>query len=348
MTNCRQIKTFVCLSIMVLFTTMFQPVGQASQVDMSVQDRAFHRRAVEAVIWAMPLMNASGMRRAYRDAGVNNNEVGYYGTIQDWKFQAATPNNTTPYIGAFWNLEKGPMVVEIPASTDDVAIFGALMDFWQRPLTDVGVSGHDKGKGAKYVILPHNYDGTYPAGYIPVKLRTNNGWTILRPIIKDSSEENIKKVESIAKQMKIYPLSEAANPPPTKHVDTAGVLMNAIPPFDSSFFELLHQIIQQEVIDPKDMAMMGMLKNIGIEKGKPYQVDDKHKALLDSAVKEGREYMISRYHEGMIPFFYEGKQWSLIVNAPVVWSGFSLEFDNHVDYDSRGTIYYAITTSVKN
>jgi hypothetical protein len=30
---------------------------------------------------------------------------------------------------------------------------GLLDDFWQRPLTDVGLAGPDQGKGGKYLLL---------------------------------------------------------------------------------------------------------------------------------------------------------------------------------------------------
>lgn len=348
MTYLKQLKGLAIFSILLLAIGIGQVSAQTSQSEQSLTDRTIHRRAVEATIWAMPLMNAAGMRQAYRDAGVYNNEVGYFATIQDWNLQVATPNNTTPYIGAFFNVEEGPVVVEIPASTPDVGIFGTLMDFWQRPLVDVGAAGYDKGKGAKYVILPHDYDGTYPTGYVPVKMRTNNGWTILRPIIKDSSKENLKKAEAFVKQMKIYPLEKAAKPPKTKHVDTTGVFMDAIPPYDARFFEILNAIIQEEVIDEKNMVMMGMLKSIGIEKGKPYKPDAKRKAILDSAAGEALDYMIELYHDGAIPPYYEGKKWTSILPPGTVETGFSFEFDNHVDYESHGILYYAITTSVKN
>ncbi len=44
--------------------------------------------------------------------------------------------------------ESGSMVLEVPAR----AIAGSAMDFWQRPLTDFGVTGPDQGKGGKYLL----------------------------------------------------------------------------------------------------------------------------------------------------------------------------------------------------
>ena len=56
---------------------------------------------------------------------------------------------------AFWNTKNdGPIVVEVPPTTKDVGLFGAVMDTWQRPLLDVGDKGTDRGLGAKYLFLP--------------------------------------------------------------------------------------------------------------------------------------------------------------------------------------------------
>ena len=83
-------------------------------------------------------------------AGVGYNDIAYHSSMQNWKFQTATPNDTTPYVNFYWNIADGPVVVEIPPSADGVGIFGTLMDAWQRPMDDVGAAGRDKGRGGKY------------------------------------------------------------------------------------------------------------------------------------------------------------------------------------------------------
>ena len=99
-----------------------------------VHDRMTYHRAIDAAVWAMPLMNFKSYRDGIAKAGVGPNDIGYFSKIQDWKFQTATPNNTTPYIVTYWNVKDGPIVVEIPPSADGVGIFGTLMDAWQRHL----------------------------------------------------------------------------------------------------------------------------------------------------------------------------------------------------------------------
>ena len=65
----------------------FQP---ASAEQPTIHERMFYSRAVEAVVWAMPLLNFKGMRDGHASVGVGYNDIAYHSKIQDWKFQTAT------------------------------------------------------------------------------------------------------------------------------------------------------------------------------------------------------------------------------------------------------------------
>ena len=47
--------------------------------------------------------------------------------MQNSKLKWPTANATTPYVVAYWNGEKEPVVVEIPPATPDVSVFGTLI-----------------------------------------------------------------------------------------------------------------------------------------------------------------------------------------------------------------------------
>jgi hypothetical protein len=89
------------------------------------------------------------------------------------------------------------------------------MDAWQVPLTDVGVGG----KGGKYLLLPPDYKGEVPSGYIPMRLKTYNSYTLVRSIVASNSEDDVRKGDALVKRIKIYPLSEAAHPPQQRFID---------------------------------------------------------------------------------------------------------------------------------
>ena len=186
---------------------MMAPPQAAAEFDLQkadVHDRMTYHRAIDAAVWAMPLMNFKFYRDALADAGVGPGDVGYFSKLQDWKFQTATPNNTTPYICIYWNFKDGPIVVEMPASVEGIGIFGTIMDAWQRPLDDVGAKGRDGGRGAKYLLVPPHYDGPLPAKALVYEQETYYGWTALRPIMAGgATPENLAKATELTKQIKI-------------------------------------------------------------------------------------------------------------------------------------------------
>ena len=57
--------------------------------------------------------------------------------------------------------------------------------------------------------------------------------------------------QNILNMIKIYPLSEAANPTPNNYVNVSGKseLENAISVFDETYYQRLHSILQEEVVD---------------------------------------------------------------------------------------------------
>ena len=61
-----------------------------------------------------------------------------------------------------------------------------------------------------------------PDGYIPMPSDTYRGYALLRSVLKSGSEADVAKAVAYAKRIKLYPFSQAANPPPTTFVDASG------------------------------------------------------------------------------------------------------------------------------
>jgi hypothetical protein len=323
--------------------------ASANQTDITkLKERIMHSRAFETVMWSVPLMNYKAMRDGYKEgAGVGYNDVAYHSKIQTWELEIPTGNNTTPYVIAYWTVKDGPVVVEIPPSTKDVSLFGALMDSWQRPIGDVGPAGRDGGRGGKYLILPPDYQGILPVGYLVLHQKTFEGYFLLRPVITDTSESNLKKAEQFANQIKIYPLAKAENPPNTKYVDCYRKRVHAIMDFDASYFDSLHEILQQEYIEEKDIAILGLADAIGIRKGDAFKPGDTAKKILDSAAKEAHQYLINLFFDELGPVFYDDQQWFTLNLYGTVETGFSFTHPAFVDLDTRAALYYGIFSSVE-
>lgn len=340
-------KQSIILSIVMIMTVSMVNGQEFDLQKADIHDRMVYHRAVDAAVWAMPLMNFKFYRDALADAGVGPNDVGYFSKLQDWKFQTATPNNTTPYILTYWNMEEGPIVVELPASTKDVGIFGTLMDAWQRAIDDIGALGRDKGEGAKYILVPPGYDGPLLPNAFVYKQQTNNGWMALRPIIKGATPENLAKASEFVKRIKIYPLKDANNPPQMKFVDLYDVLLEMTPVLDGNIYQEIHEMIEEEPVQDLNLAMMGTMARIGIQKGKPFNPDAKTQAIYDKAGPEALKYMVEQYHRYLNPWMYEGKKWSSLTPSGDIETDWTYEFPSYYDYHARGALYYAIITGIK-
>ncbi len=313
----KKMMTAVMVAVVMAAGMMLPAQVKAEEFDLQkadVHERITYHRAIDAAVWAMPLMNFKFYRDALADAGVGPNDVGYFSKLQDWRFQTATPNNTTPYIMTYWTFKDGPVAVEMPASVEGIGIFGTIMDAWQRPLDDVGAKGRDGGHGAKYLLVPPNYDGKLLPNALVYEQKTNHGWVVLRPIMAGgATPENLAKATALTKQIKIYPLAKAETPPKMKFVDLYGKMLEMTPKLDGNIHREIHEMIQEEFVLDRDLSMMGLLARIGIKKGEPFKPDAKQQAIFDKAGPEALRFMIEQYHRVLNPFIYEGRKWSALV-----------------------------------
>jgi len=281
----------------------------SSTLDLAV--RTMHRRAIEAIIWGMPAVNYDLMyQAAVREANGGFNQIIYWSRLPDWKNQTLTPNPDAIYFMPFVNTKDvGPMVLEIPPA-DEGSITGTVMDVWQCALEDVGPAGVDKGKGGKYLILPPGYNDKVPAGYIPMPSDTYEGYALLRSIPKSGSDANVAKAVAYGKRIKLYPLSQAPQPPVTTFVDVVDVVYDSTITYDLRFFESLNRIVQLEPWLERDKAMIDQLKSIGIEKGKPFNPDQKTLELLNDAAREAHVWLVAQYEASFLSPYYEGGHWA--------------------------------------
>jgi len=265
--------------------------ASASAQQFSAEDlarRTIERRAVEAAIWGMPLVAFDAMRQAFlRDAGAQYSDIVYWSTQADWKLQVTTPNASSWYVYIAINTKDGPVVLDLPPAVGAV-LFGSMNDAWQIPQADVGPAGEDQGQGGKYLLLPPGYTEAVPAGYIPVRFKTYNGYSILRAIPATTSDADVAKALDLVKQTRVYALAQAANPPPQRHIDMAGKLFDGIARFDDSFYDSLARMVNEEPVQSRDLVAMGQLRSIGIEKGKAFTPDAATRDILKKAIIEAR------------------------------------------------------------
>ncbi len=306
-------------------------------------------RALEAVIWGMPAVNYDLMLQQMRGKlGGQENEIVFWSRLPTWKNQTLTPNPDAVYSMAFFNTKDvGPVVLEIPPA-DTGSITGNIDNVWQVALEDAGPSGADKGAGGKYLILPPRFSGEIPPGFIPLRSDTFGGYALLRSTPKSGSDADVTNAVDYVKRVKLYPLSQAADPPATRFLDAVDVLYDSTISYDIRYFESLNRIVQSEPWLDRDRVMIDQLRSIGIEKGKPFQPDEKTTQLLTAAAKKAHAWLDMRY-ETTFPPYVNGHRWSVPASSSAI-TGQSTNFTAADVYpvDDRALTYSFGFVGIKN
>lgn len=322
-------------------TTAFKPADFEEQI--------VYNRAIEAVIWGMPAVNSELLYESLLKAKGEYNQIVYWSGLIDSKNQTLTPNPDVIYINPLYDTRQGPVVLDIPPVEGVSSLTGSLDDGWQTAIEDIGPAGVDKGKGGKYLILPPNYKDAVPFGYIPMPSSTYTGFAILRSNLTDGSPADIKRATDYGKKVKIYPLSEADNPPQTQFVDLIGIPFSNTIPYNLHFFEILNQFVQREPWLTRDMVMIDQLKSIGIEKGKTFQADARRQEILNAAIKVAHSWIDKKYEAIFSPPFYDGTKWALPASQDVVKAIMAnYEVPNIYPVDERAISYSMAYFSAKH
>ncbi|WP_066899482.1 DUF1254 domain-containing protein [Mycolicibacterium houstonense] len=308
-------------------------------------DPLVRSRAVQAVIWGMPAVNFELLREAAAGLGAGDNQVVFWSRLFDWKNQTLTPNPDTLYFFPFYNTVAGPVVLEIPPA-EGGSITGSVDNGWQEALEDVGPAGLDKGVGGKYLILPPDFDGEVPGGFIPLPSATYTGFGALRSNIASSDDADVATAAEYGQRIKIYPLS---GPEATGFIDAVDLVYDNTIPYDIRFFELLDQFVQREPWLQRDRVMISVLKSIGIEQGKLFEPSAELKTVLEAAVAEAHNWLETNYPRFFAVPYFDGTHWA-VPASPEVVQGMQSGFADPVSYpvDDRGLLYSFIYFSAKH
>src|SRR6185312_15353239 len=217
------------LTLAVAFAGATCVAAEESVSPRDIAHRAIESRAVEAVIWGMPAVNYDLMLQEMLTKTPGKvNQVIFWGGPLDWHNQTLTPNPDTLYFMAFLNTKDvGPIVIEVPPADDGGAMNANIVNIWQEPLEDAGLLGVDKGKGVKSLMLPPDYSGSVPKGYVALQPNTHGSYALIRSNLKSHADADVAKSIAYGKRVKIYPLSQASAPQPTVFTDVKDVVFDS-------------------------------------------------------------------------------------------------------------------------
>ena len=268
-------------------------------------DHLDRSRAMEAFLAGMPAASVHAACEGIRSIGVEPNAaIGLTEDLMDARSLFLTPNTTTVYAFACLDLSVGPVVFDVPPN-----VLGPVDDAYFRFVTDIGLTGPDKGKGGRYLFVPPGYTGELPAdGFHVVKSTSYSNLVFFRGFVKDG---DVPATVASLKTARIHPLAVDANPPPTRFVNTSGQKFNTIHANSYRFFEELDAVIQKEPADFIDPETVGLFASLGIKKGKPFAPDARMKKLLTDGVAIGNATARAIVFDSRDPRakFYPDRQW---------------------------------------
>ena len=294
-------------------------------------DQLTFNRAVEVYLTQIPAVAIIESRRGIRDFGAKrSNQVVIWETLMGPETLVLTANTETVYGMGFLDLKgDGATVVEAPPK-----MLGAAMDTLQRFLVDIGPLGPDKGKGGKYLFLPPGYTGEVPEGYFVVKSPTYSVNYFLRGFKVDGKTD---QAVALMKQIKVYPLTQAANPPQMEFLNGSGQAIDTIHSDTITFFEMLSQLVNEEPAEVFTPLERFYMQAIGIEKGKAFTPDPKAKSLLSEAARTGAAMARANTYASPDPdtYYYNDRKWQYVGDVP-----YTFIRDGVAEVNRRAYVYY--------
>jgi hypothetical protein len=244
-----------------------------------VYDNLDFARGVEAFLAGIPAASVYAVCEGLSQAGVKpNGGIGIMEDLMDARSLYLTANSTTVYVMQCMDLKDGPVVAEIPPG-----ILGPVDDAFFRFVTDVGLTGPDKGKGGKYLFVPPGYTGKLPSsGYFVERSATYSNLMFYRAFVQKGDIAGAAK--GVKAKARIYPLSAAGKPPTQTFINLSGLQFNTIHANTFHFYEEVNAVFQHEPADAFDPEIVGLFAAIGIKKGKPFAPDERTKGILTEAV----------------------------------------------------------------
>lgn len=233
-------------------------------------------RATQAFLKGLPAVSIHSMLEGLKLGGAQQGDLMLWENLMDARSLLLSPNTTTPYAFAEINLKNGPVVLNLPPM-----VLGAVDNAYFLHVSDVGITGPDKGKGGQYLFIGPDYKGDIPDGYHVVYSKTYRHWLFMRTFVKNNNIA--ESVRGLKEHFQLYPLAQADNPPKQNIINASGKKINTIHPNNIEFFDELNAVVQYEPANAFKPEHVGLFASIGIKKGKKYSPDVRMKKILTDA-----------------------------------------------------------------
>lgn len=302
------------------------PTARSTRVNRDDED---FERAVTAYRFWYPTVSQEGAFTTARELGVRDNH-GFAIMALGPRHLLFTGNSDTPYGLAAIDLTAGPFVVDMPSG----GFIALAMDRHQRWIADMGIPGPDGGHGGKYLLLPPGYRDATPDGYIVARALSYKIFLGVRSMPKDA---DVDAALNAIRKVSFYPLASADHPQPLAFVNVTERAFDATLlrwEDNLQFWEKLHEAISIEPVVNEFRPMYGLLAALGLEKGRPFNPDQRMKLILENAAKAGRDEMLVSAFDSARPdrIVWPDRRWEWVGLVP---DSADFETPNGLDLEAR-------------
>lgn len=259
-------------------------------------DRA---RAVDAFLTTIHGVSMTAIEQGLATVGIRDADtIGIFERYVDAEALLLTASGDTVEAWTWLDLSAGAMVITNPPGTD-----GSVGDFSFASVTDLGPNGPDGGEGGLFLITPPNYEGQVSERYFSSASPTVGNllrWRSLSP-----APEPTLEVQRLEQTVEVYPydfdfdedfdfdapIAEEADleeePAEESGTNTfvplTGRPLSTIHPNDARYYSVLDRWIQREPAAPRSVEVLGLLRAVGIERGRTFDPTKEEKAIQADA-----------------------------------------------------------------
>ncbi|MBA0045967.1 DUF1254 domain-containing protein [Mycobacteroides sp. LB1] len=267
--------------------------------------------AMDAYVYGYPLVTVEMTRRVMTNVAKPEamrapmGQLVRLGEYPDAAFRdVTTPNADTLYTNAFIDVGKEPYVLSLPEADGRYYLF-PMLDGW----TDVFEVPGERTTGTgpqTYAITGPGWKGALPQGVKEYKSPTSIVWLIGRTYCTGTPED-YAAVHKLQDETTLVPLSSYGKPytPPASTVDSSIDMKTPVRDQVNNlsikvYFDLLATLMKDNPPAEADKPMVDKMAKIGIEAGKPFDIDKLSAdtvSALQSVPKEAVEKILGHLKE---------------------------------------------------
>ncbi|SDJ86534.1 DUF1254 domain-containing protein [Paenibacillus marchantiae] len=242
----------------------------------SSQEQLAYSLGVQAYIYGYPLVVMEQTRQMALKTRAPLNQFYYSSMLASPQYHdIVTPNSNTLYFSAWLDLSKGPVILNVPANTDDRYYTVQMLDAYTNTFRNVSNRTTENKAGQFTIVGPgRSSDITKASIHAPTPIV----WLLGR--VQVNGKEDLNRAVAFEKQ---FTLSTPTSNPSSGITDgSSSNQMSSMKNDPFAFYKIMTEQIRQNPPPACDAVLLDQFKLIGIDPAKGFESAD-----LNAATKAG-------------------------------------------------------------